>query len=381
MRRYLVTILAMLAMALCAGAATVENEYFSISTPDDSWFLTNDDALRPYGARVDISRVDARGATLELARVDYIEGAFDPSLYLLRQVVGKKDVFCRAATGFGSIYDFSLAGFEGKCVDFKKTSNNHNYKCEAVAFNVGFGTFLVMMAHRADQPSLIARIVGGLTCKVNTTPLATAAGYVAAAGKVVKRHHLPIGNNEHLSGVEMSADSSTVSLTVTVPYITKENVNVPAFVMTKRDAWFKQAPEALDFNLLLAAATRERKNLRYFYADTKGKEIGTLLIMPEEYEMVERKNEKDEAVKATVPEVVKEQPQVPQVKQPEVKPVVVPQEVKESSLPTVTHNVQAGDNLTKIAKRYGVSVSDLKRANNLSQDQIKIGQKLTIPTR
>ena len=110
---------------------------------------------------------------------------------------------------------------------------------------------------------------------------------VNAAQKVVAKHHLPIGNNEHLSGVELSPDTATLTLKVTVPYITKESVNVPAFVMTKRDAWFRQAPEALKFNLLLAAAVRERKMLRYLYVDTKGNEIGTLLIMPEEYDQVE----------------------------------------------------------------------------------------------
>lgn len=383
MKRYFFTILAVATLVLSAGSATVENEFFSITTPDDSWFLTNDDALRPYGARVDISRVDARGATLELARVDYIEGAFDPTLYLSRQVIGKKDVFCRTATNFGSIYDYSIAGFEGKCVEFKKSSNNYNYHCEAVSFNAGFGTFLIMMAHRDDQPSLITRIVSSLTCKVSTTPLTSTAGYVDAANKVVKRHHLPIGNNEHLSAVDLSADSTTVSLTVTVPYITKENVNVPAFVMTKRDAWFKQAPEALDFNLLLATATRERKNLRYFYADTKGKEIGTLLILPEEYEMVERKVNEAVFSPAPVPDEKVESTQEPIAAEPKIN---IEPAAQEKKTPThsgpISHVVQTGDNLTKIAKHYGVSVSDIKRANpNINIDKIKIGQQLVIPSR
>lgn len=41
--------------------------------------------------------------------------------------------------------------------------------------------------------------------------------------------------------------------------------------------------------------------------------------------------------------------------------------------------VAKGDTLHSLAKRYGVSVDDLKRANALAGDQIKIGQKLTIP--
>ena len=120
MRRFFTIIMA--AVALMGMAATVENEFFTISTPDDSWFLANDDALRPYGARVDVTRLDARGATLELARIDYIEGAFDPTLYLQKQVVGKKDIFCQTATDFTDIYDSRLAGFDGARRGIQKTS-------------------------------------------------------------------------------------------------------------------------------------------------------------------------------------------------------------------------------------------------------------------
>ncbi len=43
------------------------------------------------------------------------------------------------------------------------------------------------------------------------------------------------------------------------------------------------------------------------------------------------------------------------------------------------HVVQKGETLTAIAKQYGVSVTDLKKANSLTGDDIKVGQKLTIP--
>jgi LysM repeat protein len=43
------------------------------------------------------------------------------------------------------------------------------------------------------------------------------------------------------------------------------------------------------------------------------------------------------------------------------------------------HVVQKGENLTAIAKACGVSVADLKKANNLTGDDIKVGQKLVIP--
>jgi LysM repeat protein len=43
--------------------------------------------------------------------------------------------------------------------------------------------------------------------------------------------------------------------------------------------------------------------------------------------------------------------------------------------------VKSGDNLNRIAKANGVSVTALRTANNLKTDQIKVGQKLKIPTK
>ena len=42
--------------------------------------------------------------------------------------------------------------------------------------------------------------------------------------------------------------------------------------------------------------------------------------------------------------------------------------------------VQRGDTLSHIALRYGVSVGDLKRANGLNGDLIRVGQKLVVPS-
>lgn len=46
------------------------------------------------------------------------------------------------------------------------------------------------------------------------------------------------------------------------------------------------------------------------------------------------------------------------------------------------YTVVRGDNLTKIAQRYGVTVEDITRANgNMSPDTLRDGQVLTIPAR
>src|ERR1035438_1528929 len=43
------------------------------------------------------------------------------------------------------------------------------------------------------------------------------------------------------------------------------------------------------------------------------------------------------------------------------------------------HVVAAGETLTSIAKSSGVTIADLRKANNLTSDTLKVGQKLVIP--
>ena len=53
---------------------------------------------------------------------------------------------------------------------------------------------------------------------------------------------------------------------------------------------------------------------------------------------------------------------------------------KESNNDTTTiHTVKSGESLSLIAERYGVTVSALKSANGLKNNNLKAGQKLVIP--
>ena len=45
----------------------------------------------------------------------------------------------------------------------------------------------------------------------------------------------------------------------------------------------------------------------------------------------------------------------------------------------VRHVVARGDTVSEIAERYNVSTADIRRANRLSNDKIRIGQTLSIP--
>ena len=45
---------------------------------------------------------------------------------------------------------------------------------------------------------------------------------------------------------------------------------------------------------------------------------------------------------------------------------------------TVYHSVRSGETLYSISRRYGVSVSEIKRNNGLRSDNLRIGQRLRI---
>ena len=55
-------------------------------------------------------------------------------------------------------------------------------------------------------------------------------------------------------------------------------------------------------------------------------------------------------------------------------------EIPEEIVPSVTYVVKAGDNLYNIAKQYNTSVSEIVRLNSLPNNNLSIGQQLLIPT-
>ena len=46
----------------------------------------------------------------------------------------------------------------------------------------------------------------------------------------------------------------------------------------------------------------------------------------------------------------------------------------------VSHVISRGDTLSEIAERYNVSMSAIKSANKLNSNNVRVGQKLRIPT-
>lgn len=67
-------------------------------------------------------------------------------------------------------------------------------------------------------------------------------------------------------------------------------------------------------------------------------------------------------------------PQKPKIQ----KPVVKPKNPAHQSNEPIIHIVERGDNLTKIAKRYKVTVQRLKKWNNLTSDVIRLKQELIV---
>ena len=281
--RRIVTMTMMVAVALIALATTIENRYFALTTPDDSWAVSDDEgAWSRMGARAMISRSDARRVALDVARIDYLEMPFTPQSYLQSQVVERKDIFCKSADSIGAIADTIMLGRPAKTVQFTKHTNGHTYLCSATAMTVGFGTLCIIQGRQQGQPNVIGRVVSALEMRCDTTTLHGTEQLVKAAQRVLKRHPLVSTGIDEMKAVSMP-DTATLEFTVVAPYLTRDAVEVPLFVQAKRAEWFKARTQGTLTDLLLATAMDERKQLRYVYVDDKGREIGTLLILPEEY--------------------------------------------------------------------------------------------------
>lgn len=281
--RRIVTMTMMVAVALIALATTIENRYFALTTPDDSWAVSDDEgAWSRMGARAMISRSDARRVALDVARIDYLEMPFTPQSYLQSQVVERKDIFCKSADSIGAIGDTIMLGRPAKTVQFTKHTNGHTYLCSATAMTVGFGTLCIIQGRQQGQPNVIGRVVSALEMRCDTTTLHGTRQLVKAAQRVLKRHPLVSTGIDEMKAVSMP-DTATLEFTVVAPYLTRDAVEVPLFVQAKRAEWFKARTQGTLTDLLLATAMDERKQLRYVYVDDKGREIGTLLILPEEY--------------------------------------------------------------------------------------------------
>lgn len=273
------------AFALHAGEYA--NEHFSFTTPDDSWIITTDNLNRhSVTERVSVHRSDAKRHVIELARIDFMEAPFAPQAYLEELVIGRKDVFCRAGRDFSAVGDTTFCGYTAKRVTFTKTSNDYTYLCEALAFNTGFNTYLIIIAHRDNVANVVGWILGQMKFLGDNVPLNTSVDYVAAAQRVLAKHNIAINDNEFIDNIRFSKDSATVEIEIEIPYLPKDAVNVPAFVQVMRDRWVKSFPKTYSFNLLIRAIADAGKSFRYTYTDTKMGEIGSLVITPPEYQMI-----------------------------------------------------------------------------------------------
>ncbi|MDE6165746.1 MAG: LysM peptidoglycan-binding domain-containing protein, partial [Muribaculaceae bacterium] len=120
-----------------------------------------------------------------------------------------------------------------------------------------------------------------------------------------------------------------------------------------------------------------------------------LKIVTRELIPAPKKEEPSPAIADTVPDtaadtiaaatdsIVATSPAIPEVEEaapaPQQQPEAAPKQ-KAANRPR-THKVAKGDTLFGLSKRYGVSVKAIQDANNLTNNNLRIGQRLTIPAK
>lgn len=77
-------------------------------------------------------------------------------------------------------------------------------------------------------------------------------------------------------------------------------------------------------------------------------------------------------------EMPQSQPSLPQVTQPATSPIEQSRPPQPTNPTQISHTVTQGENLFRISQKYGVRVEEIKKWNNLPNDNIQLGQKLII---
>ncbi len=281
MKRTLTLLLTAVITATAMNAATHTCRYFTIDTPDDSWEVDDSHSLGDMGARIMISRNDGTQGLTHVARIDYVDRPFTPTSYLQSQIVEQRDNFARSADNFSQIADTTFAGYAARCVRFDKQANGSTYNFTAFAFNAGFGTVLVIQGQQDDAPAIVGRVTSTIQL-VNPGQPANLEQLVAASKNSLKRRSATWDDNgEKLFDISLP-DSATVQLDMEIPFIKRDDIDVTAFVQTKRKNWTKHRKELGLLCGIVDMAAREGRSIRYVYHESRGNELGTLLILPEE---------------------------------------------------------------------------------------------------
>lgn len=109
------------------------------------------------------------------------------------------------------------------------------------------------------------------------------------------------------------------------------------------------------------------------------------VVLPDSIEIIEKPEPAPSEAKSKVSGAMKNSTQASKKKTESTaqstkknKPETKTQDNRSSA---TTHKVVKGENLFRIAKKYGVTVDDIRKANSLKGDALSIGQKLNIPAK